>query len=150
MAKRGLIGGGILPQPENFGRSGHAKVESSYNHRMLEQSVELSVNASSRKRPYRIEVLGQTDKVSVFCDCPAGALGRFCKHKAAVVAGDDSVLALPEAEKEEWAAACRLLAASSLPAKLMELKDAEKDAGVSKQQIKSLKLRISRLMQDGA
>lgn len=117
---------------------------------MLEQSVELSVRASSRKRPYRIEVLGQDDKVSVFCDCPAGALGRFCKHKAAVVAGDDSLLATPDDEQEEWAAARKWLDRSSLPAKLMELRDAEKDPQTSKQQIKSLKLRISRLMQDGA
>lgn len=117
---------------------------------MLEQSIELSVKASSRKRPYRIEVLGQKDKVSVFCDCPAGALGRFCKHKAAVVSGDDSLLALPEEEAEEWAAAGKLLALSSLPGKLMELRDAEKDPATDKQKIKSLKLRISRLMQDGA
>ena len=117
---------------------------------MLEQSVELSVKASSRKRPYRIEVLGQTDKVSVFCDCPAGALGRFCKHKAAVVSGDTALLALPDEEKNEWEAVRKLLALSSLPAKLMELRDAEKDPEVSKQQIKGLKLRISRMMQDGA
>ncbi len=117
---------------------------------MLEQSVELSVIASSRKRPYRIEVLGQDNKVSVFCDCPAGALGRFCKHKAAIVAGDPALLAEPDEEKEEWAAAQKWLAGSSLPAKLMELRDAEKDPETSKQQIKSMKLRISRQMQDGA
>lgn len=117
---------------------------------MLNQSVELSVKASSRKRPYRIEVLGQNGKVSVFCDCPAGALGRFCKHKAAVVAGDSSLLALPEEEENAWAEASALMAKSGLPAKLTELRDAEKDPDVGKQQIKSLKLRLSRLMQDGA
>lgn len=117
---------------------------------MLEQTVELSVVAGSRTRPYRIEVLGQDSKVSVFCDCPAGALGRFCKHKAAVVSGDDSLLAARDEEQEAWQAAGRLLAESALPAKLMELRDAEKDPETSKQQIKSLKVRISRLMQEGA
>lgn len=117
---------------------------------MLEQTVEVSARASSRKRPYRIEVLGQGGKVSVFCDCPAGALGRFCKHKAAVVSGDDTILALPDEEQAAWKAACRLLSESALPAKLMELRDAEKDPETSKQEIKSLKIRISRLMQDGA
>ena len=117
---------------------------------MLEQSIELSIKASSRKRPYRIEVLGQKDKVSVFCDCPAGALGRFCKHKAAVASGDPSLLAAAAEEKEEWAAAQALLSASSLPAKLMELRDAESAPEADKQKIKSMKMRISRLMQDGA
>ncbi|NNF51071.1 MAG: hypothetical protein HKN59_01410 [Gammaproteobacteria bacterium] len=117
---------------------------------MPDQSVELSVKASSRKRPYRIEVLGQKDKVSVFCDCPAGALGRFCKHKAAVVAGDMSLLALPEEEKAQWADTRALMSQSTLPAKLDELRAAEKDSEVSKQQIKSLKMRLSRMMQDGA
>ena len=117
---------------------------------MLEQSVELSIKASSRKRPYRIEVLGQGDKISVFCDCPAGALGRFCKHKAAVVSGDPSLLAAAEEEKEEWAATQSLLSESTLPAKLMELRDAESGPDSDKQKIKSMKMRISRLMQDGA
>lgn len=117
---------------------------------MLEQSVELSITASTRKRPYRIEVLGQGDKISVFCDCPAGALGRFCKHKAAVVSGDRSLLATPEEEKEEWTAAQALLANSALPAKLMALRDAEAATKPDKQKIKSMKMRISRLMQDGA
>ncbi len=117
---------------------------------MLEQTVEVSAKASSRKRPYRIEVLGQGSKVSVFCDCPAGALGRFCKHKAAVVRGDDTILALPNEEQQAWKAARELLRESTLPAKLMELRDAEKDPETSKQEIKALKFRISRLMQDGA
>lgn len=117
---------------------------------MLDQSVELSIVAGTRTRPYRIEVLGQADKVSVFCDCPAGALGRFCKHKAAVISGNQSLLASPDEEREAWQAACQLLAGSSLPAKLMELRDAERDPETSKQQIKMLKLRLSRQMQDGA
>ena len=95
-------------------------------------------------------MLGQNEKVSVFCDCPAGALGRFCKHKAGVVAGDTALLALPDEEKDEWAEACQMMSQSTLPTKLAELREAEKDPEVSKQQIKSLKMRISRLMQDGA
>ncbi len=117
---------------------------------MLEQSVELSIRASTRKRPYRIEVLGQGDKISVFCDCPAGALGRFCKHKAAVASGNPALLADAEEEKEAWVAAQSLLAKSTLPSKLMELRDAESAPDPDKQKIKSMKMRISRLMQDGA
>ncbi len=117
---------------------------------MLEQNVELSIKASSRKRPYRIEVLGQGSKVSVFCDCPAGALGRFCKHKAAVVSGDPALLAEADEEKAEWEASQALLAKSALPGKMMELRDAESHPEKDKQTIKTMKMRISRLMQDGA
>ena len=117
---------------------------------MLDQNVELSIKAGSRKRPYRIEVLRQGDKVSVFCDCPAGALGRFCKHKAAVVSGDPSFLADADEDRHEWDSAQAWLGKSSLPEKLMELRDAESAPDVDKQKIKSMKLRISRLMQDGA
>lgn len=117
---------------------------------MLEQSVELSVQASTRKRPYCVEVLGQGEKVSIFCDCPAGALGRFCKHKAAIVKGDASLLAAADDEQEAWDTARALLGKSSLPAKLMELRDAEAATPVDKQKIKSMKIRISRMMQDGA
>lgn len=143
-------GAAFYPRDEILSVRLTSAVTTAYNHGMLDQSVELSIVAGSRARPYRIEVLGQGDKVSVFCDCPAGALGRFCKHKAAVISGDQSLLASPDEETEAWKAACQLLADSTLPAKLMELRDAERDPETSKQQIKSLKLRLSRQMQDGA
>ena len=42
-----------------------------------------------------------------------------------------------------------MLSGSSLPGKLMELRDAESAPDPGKQKIKSMKMRISRLMQDG-
>ena len=47
---------------------------------------------SSSGDPYQIEFLAGGDSVRVFCHCQAGMLQIMCKHKLALLKGDQSML----------------------------------------------------------
>ncbi len=38
-------------------------------------------------------IINDTGKLAVFCSCPAGEWGKFCKHKWQLLHGDESMLA---------------------------------------------------------
>ena len=112
-------------------------------------NIELFAAASSRDEPYTVEVVPDGDKVSVFCNCPAGNLTRFCKHKFGIVAGDSRVLDNPDGQREAWNAAQALLAPTGLREAVEKLAAALKNSAVSKDKIKSMKVSVARKMAYG-
>jgi uncharacterized Zn finger protein len=58
--------------------------------------VSLKAISSSGDSEYLVDfIVDDNGKLSVFCDCPAGEWGRFCKHKWRLLHGDESMLADP-------------------------------------------------------
>ncbi len=112
-------------------------------------NIALYAKASSRDEPYTVEVVPEGDKVSVFCNCPAGNLTRFCKHKLAVVAGDTSILDDPDGQREAWDEAQAILAPTGLRESVVELVAAMKNSAVSKDKVKSMKVAVARKMAYG-
>ena len=112
-------------------------------------NIELFAKASTRDEPYTVEVVPEGDKVSVFCNCPAGNLTRFCKHKLAVVAGDTSILDNADAQRDAWDEAQAILAPTGLRESVVELVAAMKNSAVSKDKIKSMKMAVARKMAYG-
>jgi hypothetical protein len=56
--------------------------------------VTLAAISSSGNGTYSVDFLTNDEgKLSVFCDCPAGEWGKFCKHKWRLLHGDESMLA---------------------------------------------------------
>ena len=58
-------------------------------------SVNISIKAKSSSGDsfYTVEFITKDDILSVFCDCPAGEWGKFCKHKWQLLNGDETMLA---------------------------------------------------------
>lgn len=106
------------------------------------------VKSSSRPDPYCVEVAVEESRISLFCDCPAGALGKYCKHKEAVALGDERIL-FDEAQKEGFELAAQTIASSGIPGLFAELRDAERAAEEAKKHAKSLKAKIARSLTNG-
>ena len=106
------------------------------------------VKSSSKPDPYGVEVAVEESRISLFCDCPAGALGKDCKHKEAIVLGDKGIL-FDEAQLENFMIAAQAIASSGIPGLFEELRDAERAAEQAKKHAKSLKAKIARSLTDG-
>jgi hypothetical protein len=51
---------------------------------------------SSSGESYKVEFLGEESCIRVFCHCQAGVLQHMCKHKLALLKGDESMLSDPK------------------------------------------------------
>lgn len=54
--------------------------------------VSILAKSSSGNHSYQVDFHLHNDKLLVFCDCPAGNLGKFCKHKWELLSGNKSML----------------------------------------------------------
>jgi hypothetical protein len=68
---------------------------------------------SSGGDSYEVSFIKTGDLLSVFCNCPAGEWGRYCKHKWKLLHGDESMLFDPSQAEElktvvSWASASGL------------------------------------------
>ena len=56
--------------------------------------IAIKAVSSSGNGTYSVDFqIDDEGKLSVFCDCPAGEWGKFCKHKWRLLHGDESMLA---------------------------------------------------------
>ena len=106
------------------------------------------VKSSSKPDPYGVEIAVEESRVSLFCDCPAGVLGKYCKHKEAIALGDKKIL-FDEAQLQNYELAAQAIASSGIPDLFVELRDAELAAEKAKKHAKFLKAKIARSMTDG-
>lgn len=111
------------------------------------ESIKVQAN-SSGDMPYDVEFIKDEGTLSIHCSCPAGEHQQLCKHKMALVCGDNSMLysqqqllALERISK--WVKETDYL---SLVGMLKSLE--EKKESISKN-IKSLKRKIARVMNQG-
>jgi len=111
---------------------------------------------SSGSEPYMIYCEVDGDRTILTCDCKAGAFGSFCKHKGAVILGDDSFL-FDEAEREQFNAAVEACKQAGIPAiyeaykkELAAIDDEEKPIREQfKKRRAAVRARFSRILVEG-
>ncbi len=111
--------------------------------------LSIFVKSSSREEPYQITVSSTAKEgLSIFCDCPAGVLGMHCKHKMAIISGDQKILYDNE-QLDDFNEISKWIANSSYSKLILELQESEKELEVLKKKIKNMKEKIARLMREG-
>ncbi len=105
------------------------------------------VKSSNRDKPYAVAVSSTEYGLSIFCDCPAGEWGKYCKHKMAVVLADRRIL-YDDNQIDNFNKVVELIAKSSYPDLVEELRDAEKKLESAKKTVKNQKEKIARLMKE--
>ena len=106
------------------------------------------VKSSSSDEPYAVVVSSTQIGLFVYCDCPAGEWGKYCKHKAAIVLGDEKIL-YDEEQFDNFLKAKEWIFTSNYPELIAELQTLERKAEEAKKMVKNQKERIARLMKEG-
>jgi len=113
----------------------------------------LLAKSSSQPEPYSVTFNWNNNKLSVFCNCPAGEIGQLCKHKTALLANESDIL-YDSKQKNQLDKISVWVQSSSLPKLLLQLKEAEleKDRIIekAKKDFSALKHKIARLLNEGA
>lgn len=101
------------------------------------------VKSKSSGKEYSVEVAETKDGPVITCDCPAGENGQYCKHRFALIAGDDREVIEADAPVSEIA---KLLAGSRLEAALAAMQ--RQDAIVKKAQagLRAIKKSVANAM----
>ena len=115
---------------------------------MVYMELTILVKSSSRSEPRTVNVTKDDSGLSLFCDCPAGNWGRICKHKLAIVSGDDSML-YDDDQREIFETAMGWVAKSGYPDLIKELKAAEKGLKSAREEVGDIKVKITRAMAEG-
>ncbi|MFT7388756.1 MAG: putative Zn finger protein [Candidatus Endobugula sp.] len=55
-------------------------------------NISIKAKSSRGDASYTVDFMTKDGVLSVFCDCPAGEWGKFCKHKWQLLNGDESML----------------------------------------------------------
>ena len=87
---------------------------------------------------YRVVFRHEDGKVLIDCNCPAGEMGKLCRHKLSLLAGDNRMLSdqkkQPDLEEvQHW------LKDTRIPKLLSELRKTEKELERTKKRLSDLK-----------
>jgi uncharacterized Zn finger protein len=105
-------------------------------------------NSSSRDEPYTVAISFTETGLSIFCNCPAGEWGKYCKHKMAVLLGDEKIL-YDDKQIENFNKASKWISESSYPLLVAKLRESEKELEAVKKTIKNMKEEIAYSMKEG-
>ena len=100
--------------------------------------------SSSTDEEYTVTVEEMPGEVSIFCTCPAGSNGTHCKHRLAILDGDDSKTIRATHPAAEVKA---VLAGTQLGASLDHLKECEMQAAEATANLKAAKKQLARAME---
>ena len=110
--------------------------------------IVILVTSSSRDEPYEVNVSHSVNTLTIHCTCPAGEWGKYCKHKAAVVHGDESAL-FGDGQSLNLAKAGQWITASNLPSLFEEIVVAETELAAATARAKKAKARTAKAMREG-
>lgn len=110
--------------------------------------ITILVKSSSRDEPYAVAVLSKESWLSIFCDCPAGEWGKYCKHKMAIVLADKKIL-YDEEQIDNFNKVTEWISVSGYPDLAQELRESERELEAAKKKIKHKKEKIAHLMKEG-
>lgn len=104
------------------------------------------VQSSNGLSAYKVKFQFDINRLTVHCDCPAGALDKLCKHKLGLLRGEEHFLRGQEQqnvlEVQEW------IKQSDYPRLLNELDMSELELEKLKVKILNIKKNIERLMRN--
>ena len=94
---------------------------------------------------YKVVFRRETSKLIVVCSCPAGEMGRLCRHKLGLLAGDNDMLSSPKhvpdlEEVQSW------IKGSRFPTLIVQLKETEIEMARTKKRLSELKREIEEQM----
>lgn len=98
----------------------------------------------SSPEPYKVAFTQEKNNINAFCTCPAGEHGQYCKHRFAIMAGDNK--AVISSNKEQVMIVKSWLPGSDLEEALMELAEAEHEHDKAKKRLTAAKKSIARAM----
>jgi SWIM zinc finger len=109
----------------------------------MDQALEFFVQGS-QVEPYRVTFRKDGVKVAIFCTCRAGKQGDCCKHKLALIAGNDE--SIIGGNRHELNLTSVLLADGHIHAAIQTLNDADVALEIAKNNRKQAKHALSALM----
>lgn len=105
--------------------------------------MDFTVRSQSSEELYNVHAYLDGHAPVITCTCAAGQKGTYCKHRIALINGDDKDVVEATHSAEKLAAE---LAGSAIVTAMMEIKDLEKAADELKAKIKKSKNELARLM----
>lgn len=116
----------------------------------MEDAITLHVKSSSNNDGYTITLNRTKDSLlTMLCDCKAGQNGLVCKHRIAVVSGNQSILVDAQRDNDAWEECQHLLGQSALPGLVAELAAKELALDVLKRDLANSKKKIGNYLLSG-
>lgn len=109
---------------------------------------ELVVGSSDGVTTYVVEFSLESGKLSIYCGCPAGILGKWCKHKMKLVSGDVSGV-LGTSGEDDFVEVQNWVGKSEFPRLLDEMKLAEVEMQTAKTKVDNVKKALEKAAQKG-
>jgi len=102
------------------------------------------IKSSNPELCYKVSVNGDRDSLNIICDCPAGSMGQWCKHKTAIVKRD-SVMLFNSKDTPMLNELSESIEGSEIVQTFQELDGVDKEISELKKKQKGLKQKIARL-----
>ncbi len=107
------------------------------------EQLTLHVKGSSAD-PYELTFIKDGASLTALCDCPAGTFGNLCKHRVAILNGDNAAVVDDDGGKVgivvEW------LVGTDVEAALKEMREVEATAGAPKPDLVAAKRKLAKAM----
>jgi len=107
------------------------------------EELTLRVKGSSSD-PYELTFIKDGDSLTALCDCPAGTFANVCKHRVAILDGDNSAVLADDVVKTgivvEW------LIGTDVELALAELREVEARKNLSKPDLVAAKRKLAKAM----
>jgi uncharacterized Zn finger protein len=109
---------------------------------------EFEVRSSDGVTTYVVEFSLESSKLHVYCSCPAGMLGKWCKHKMRLISGDVSGV-IGTSGTADFDEVRNWVRNSELPRLLDEMKLAEDEVHAVKTKLDNVKKALEQAVQKG-
>jgi len=107
------------------------------------EELTLHVKGSSSD-PYELTFIKDGDSLTALCNCPAGTFGNLCKHRVAILDGDNA--AVIDDDVGKTGAVVRWLAGTDVETALAELREVEANKDSSKPDLVAAKRKLAKAM----
>lgn len=98
----------------------------------------------SASEPYKVAFNFSNNNLTAACDCNAGQMGTYCKHRLSILQNDFSSIVSPN--KNDANTVLQWLKNTPLETVLLQLQQAEKELALSKKKVENFKKQLSTFM----
>ena len=93
---------------------------------------------------YELTFIKDGASLTALCTCPAGQFGNICKHRLSILDGQTKAISSDNANQVSTVTGW--LVGTDVEAALRELREAQKSAGITKEDLAALKKKLARAM----